>query len=192
MKDLSKKIFWTSLVSILIMLSFGILLVAFPETVIKSLALGLGIIFLAIGVIPIISYFRYRASGIATTFGFMMGVFCIVVGLILLMNENILNTIVPIIAGVWMIINGINKISLAMDLRDVKIPYWATSFVFGVIIVVAGVLLILDPVNGGKLVTKTIGVIICGYTILDFIDLIVVRVKFKNIKNEIQKVIETK
>ena len=47
-----------------------------------------------------------------------------------------------------------------MDLRDDKIPFWVITFIYAILTLVAGVLLILDPVNGGKLVTKTIGIII--------------------------------
>ena len=160
MRDLTKRIFWASIASTLVMLLFGILLFIFPETVIKSVAIAMGVIFIMIGVIPIINYFRFRATGFTTTFSFLLGIFCIVAGLILLMNENILGTIIPILTGVWMIINSINRISISMDLRDDKITFWVITFIYAILTLVAGVLLILDPVNGGKLVTKTIGIII--------------------------------
>ena len=191
MNELTKRIFWISLVSTLVMLIFGILLFIFPEAVIKSIAISMGVIFIIIGIVPIINYFRYRARGFSTTFSFMMGVFCIVVGLILLMNENVLGTIIPIITGVWMIINGINRISIAMDLRDDKISYWVFTFIYAIITLIIGVLLILDPVNGGKLVTKTIGIIICIYTIIDLVDLIIVKIKAKKVVNEVKKIIDS-
>ena len=194
MKDLTKKIFWTSIVSTIAILVFGGLLFAFPETVIKSITIALAVIFIAVGIIPIINYFRFRSSGIATTFGFMMGVFCIIVGLILLMNENILNIIIPIITGVWIIINAINRIAIAMDLRDLKVGIWSITLIYAIITLIIGVLLILDPVNGGRLVTKTVGIIIMCYSMLDLIELILVRLKVKSVantvKNEVKKIIE--
>lgn len=190
MRDLTKRIFWASIASTLVMLIFGILLFIFPETVIKSVAIAMGVIFIMIGVIPIINYFRFRATGFTTTFSFLLGIFCIVAGLILLMNENILGTIIPILTGVWMIINSINRISISMDLRDDKIPFWAITFIYAILTLVAGVLLILDPVNGGKLVTKTIGIIICVYSALDVIDLILIRIKAKKVVKEVKKIIE--
>lgn len=190
MRDLTKRIFWASIASTLVMLIFGILLFIFPETVIKSVAIAMGVIFIMIGVIPIINYFRFRATGFTTTFSFLLGIFCIVAGLILLMNENILGTIIPILTGVWMIINSINRISISMDLRDDKIPFWVITFIYAILTLVAGVLLILDPVNGGKLVTKTIGIIICVYSTLDVIDLILIRIKAKKVVKEVKKIIE--
>ena len=190
MRDLTKRIFWASIASTLVMLLFGILLFIFPETVIKSVAIAMGVIFIMIGVIPIINYFRFRATGFTTTFSFLLGIFCIVAGLILLMNENILGTIIPILTGVWMIINSINRISISMDLRDDKIPFWVITFIYAILTLVAGVLLILDPVNGGKLVTKTIGIIICVYSVLDVIDLILIRIKAKKVVKEVKKIIE--
>lgn len=194
MKELTKKIFWTSIVSTLVILSFGILLYAFPGTVIKSITIGLGVIFMVIGIIPIINYFRFRSSGLTTTFSFMMGVFCIVVGLILLLNENILGTIIPIITGVWMIINSINRIAIAMDLRDDNVSIWSITLIYAIITLIVGVLLILDPVNGGRLVTKTIGIIICVYSLIDLVNLVTLKVKanqvVKTVKNEIKKIVE--
>ena len=190
MRDLTKRIFWASIASTLVMLLFGILLFIFPETVIKSVAIAMGVIFIMIGVIPIINYFRFRATGFTTTFSFLLGIFCIVAGLILLMNENILGTIIPILTGVWMIINSINRISISMDLRDDKIPFWVITFIYAILTLVTGVLLILDPVNGGKLVTKTIGIIICVYSTLDVIDLILIRIKAKKVVKEVKKIIE--
>ena len=190
MRDLTKRIFWASIASTLVMLIFGILLFIFPETVIKSVAIAMGVIFIMIGVITIINYFRFRATGFTTTFSFLLGIFCIVAGLILLMNENILGTIIPILTGVWMIINSINRISISMDLRDDKIPFWVITFIYAILTLVAGVLLILDPVNGGKLVTKTIGIIICVYSALDVIDLILIRIKAKKVVKEVKKIIE--
>lgn len=194
MKELTKKIFWSSVFSSIAILIFGILLFVFPETVIKSITIGLAIIFTFVGIIPIISYFRFRSTGVSTTFSFLMGVFCIIVGLILFMNENILNIIIPIITGVWIVINAINRIAIAMDLRDEKVNIWAITLVYAIITLVIGVLLILDPVNGGKMVTKTVGIIIMFYSLLDIIELILVRVKVKkvvnSVKNEIKKVIE--
>ena len=194
MKELTKKIFWSSVFSSIAILIFGILLFVFPETVIKSITIGLAIIFTFVGIIPIISYFRFRSTGVSTTFSFLMGVFCIIVGLILFMNENILNIIIPIITGVWIVINAINRIAIAMDLRDEKVNIWAITLVYAIITLVIGVLLILDPVNGGKMVTKTVGIIIMFYSALDIIELILVRIKVKkvvnSVKNEVKKVIE--
>ena len=63
MRDLTKRIFWASIASTLVMLLFGILLFIFPETVIKSVAIAMGVIFIMIGVIPIINYFRLELAG---------------------------------------------------------------------------------------------------------------------------------
>ena len=77
------------------------------------------------------------------------------------------------------------------NLRDDKISYWVFTFIYAIITLIIGVLLILDPVNGGKLVTKTIGIIICIYTIIDLVDLIIVKIKAKKVVNEVKKIIDS-
>ena len=81
-----------------------------------------------------------------------------------------------------------------MDLRDLKVGFWSITLIYAIVTLVGGVLLILDPVNGGRLVTKTVGIIICVYSIVDLVQLITLRVKAgqvaKEVKNEITKVID--
>lgn len=179
MKETTKKVFIMSIISTLLILAFGILIFIFPDTVIKTISIGMGILFLLFGVIPIFNYFKYRKKALSTTFGFMMGVFCIVAGLILIMNNGILDIIIPIIGGIWIIINSINRISVAMDLRDDKISSWFSIFAFAIISMIVGVLMILDPVNGGKLITINVGIIIIVYAVIDLVYLIAIKIKSK-------------
>lgn len=180
MKELFNKVYIVSLISSIMFLLFGLLLVLETESVIKTVSIIIGALLLIIGIVPIINYFRNRGQGFFASATFLYGIFSVVAGLMIIFNNNILATIIPILAGVWMIVNSVNKIQIAMELRDNKIKFWLTSFIFAIIVLILGALFIINPLKSGFLLTKTFGIIIIIYAVCDIIDCIFIRLKSKD------------
>ncbi len=185
MQEIFKKVYRISLISSVVFLIFGLLLIFQTEGVIKTISIIVGTILLVIGVFPIVNYFRNRQPGLLTGAGLLYGIFSVVAGIVIIFNKNLLSTIIPVLGGVWMIINSVNKIQIAMELRDSKIKSWFISFIFAIIILIMATLLILNPVRGAELVTKTVGIFIVIYSILDISDSVFIKVKSKEVKNAI-------
>lgn len=185
-----KKVYRMSMVSSIILFLFGLILILNTETFIKSVSAIIGVILLLIGIFPVIDYFRYRKEGVLAGIGLISGVFSIVCGLMFLLNENMLMILVPVFIGVWMIINGINKLQIAFEIRDNEERSWIVTFIFSIIIIVAGAYFIINPISGAQIVTSTLGIIICIYAILDIIDCILIKIKIKETKKEINKIID--
>ena len=89
-----------------------------------------------------------------------------------------------------MIINGINKFQFAFQIKDQGEKTWLVTFIFSILIIVCGAYFIINPIRGAKLVSQTLGIIICIYAVLDIIDCILIKVKYKEITTEITKVID--
>lgn len=185
-----KKAYRVSIVSSIILFLFGLMLVLDAESFIKSVTTLLGIILIVIGVFPIIDYFRYRKSGLLASIGFISGIFSLVCGLMFLLNDEMLMVLVPLFVGVWMIINGINKAQISFELKDSDESSWVITFVYSVIIIILGAYFIINPMSGAKVVTNTLGIIICIYATFDIIDCILIKVKYKSTIKEISKVID--
>lgn len=190
MQDIFKKIFKMSIISSILFLLFGLLLIFQTENVIKTVSIVVGSLLLIIGVFPIINYFRNRNQNIFSSAGLLYGIFSVVAGIIIIVNKNLLATIVPVLTGVWMIINSVNKIQISMELRDKKLSTWYISFIFAILILIGGALLIINPINGAVILSKTVGIIIVIYSVLDISDSIFIRKKIKEIKNDIVEITE--
>ena len=119
--------------------------------------------------------------------GLISGIFSIVCGLMFLLNENMLMILIPVFIGVWMIINGINKVQIAFEMKDCDEKSWIVTFIFSIVIVVVGAYLIINPIMGAELITQTIGIIICIYSILDIIDCILIRIKLNKIITQVKE-----
>lgn len=190
MQDIFKKVYRMSIISSIMFLIFGLLLIFQTQSVIKTISIIIGVILLIIGIFPIINYFKNRQSGFFSNAGLLYGIFSVVAGIVIMVNSNLLAMIIPILSGVWMIINSVNKIQIAMELRDNKISSWIISFVFAIIILVGGALLIINPFGGALLLSKTVGIFIVIYAILDIADSIFIKIKSKEVTNKIIQIIE--
>ena len=183
-----KKVFNISIISSLLLFLFGLVLAVNAEGFIKSITVAIGVVLLLIGVFPVIDYFRYRKDGLGASVGLISGIFSIVCGLMLLINEDLLMILIPVFIGVWMIINGINKIQVSFEIKDLGEKSWIITFIYSILIIVLGGYFIVNPISGATTVTSFIGIILCIYAVLDIIDCVIIKVKVKNFKKELDKI----
>lgn len=183
-----KKVFNISMISSVLLFLFGLILAVNAEGFIKSITVAIGVVLLLIGVFPVIDYFRYRKDGLGASIGLISGIFSIVCGLMLLINEDLLMILIPVFIGVWMIINGINKIQVSFEIKDLGEKSWVITFIYSILIMVLGGYFIVNPISGATTVTSFIGIILCIYAVLDIIDCIIIKVKVKNFKKELEKI----
>ena len=183
-----KKVFNISIISSLLLFLFGLVLAVNAEGFIKSITVAIGVVLLLIGVFPVIDYFRYRKEGLGASVGLISGIFSIVCGLMLLINEDLLMILIPVFIGVWMIINGINKIQVSFEIKDLGEKSWIITFIYSILIIVLGGYFIVNPISGATTVTSFIGIILCIYAVLDIIDCVIIKVKVKSFKKELDKI----
>ena len=183
-----KKVFNISIISSVLLFLFGLVLAVNAEGFIKSITVAIGVVLLLIGVFPVIDYFRYRKEGLGASVGLISGIFSIVCGLMLLINEDLLMILIPVFIGVWMIINGINKIQVSFEIKDLGEKSWIITFIYSILIIVLGGYFIVNPISGANTVTSFIGIILCIYAVLDIIDCIIIKVKVKSFKKELDKI----
>ena len=183
-----KKVFNISIISSLLLFLFGLVLAVNAEGFIKSITVAIGVVLLLIGVFPVIDYFRYRKDGLGASVGLISGIFSIVCGLMLLINEDLLMILIPVFIGVWMIINGINKIQVSFEIKDLGEKSWIITFIYSILIIVLGGYFIVNPISGATTVTSFIGIVLCIYAVLDIIDCIIIKVKVKNFKKDLDKI----
>lgn len=183
-----KKVFNISMISSVLLFLFGLILAVNAEGFIKSITVAIGVVLLLIGVFPVIDYFRYRKDGLGASVGLISGIFSIVCGLMLLINEDLLMILIPVFIGVWMIINGINKIQVSFEIKDLGEKSWIITFIYSILIMVLGGYFIVNPISGATTVTSFIGIILCIYAVLDIIDCVIIKVKVKSFKKELDKI----
>lgn len=185
-----KTIYRASLIISILLFCFGLVLIFNSEAFIKTISIILGVILLVIGILPVAEFFRNRKENVGYGVGLISGIFSIVCGLIFILNDSMLMVLIPVLVGVWMIINGVNKFRFSFLLKDQNEKTWLITFIYSIIIIVGGALLVIHPVRGIKLVYETLGIIICVYAIIDIIDCLLIKSKYKQVTTAITKVID--
>ena len=194
MNNLSTKVKKMSITSIIFSLLFivaGVFLLIKPETAINVVCYVIGIILVLWGVISIIQFFSDKNSTNYLSLSFIFGSFVFIFGIIILIKPSIVASIVPLLLGVWMVINGVTKLSYSLSIyRNTKN---ILSIIVSIFIIVFGVTLIFNPFEGAKGLTQIIGIALIVYSILDLVESIAISISIKANSEEIEgKIVEAK
>ena len=135
-----KKMSITSIVFSLIFILTGIFLLLRPETAINIICYVLGVLLLLSGVVSIVQFFSDKTSDNYLSFSFIFGAFVFIFGLIILIKPAIVASIIPLLLGVWMLINGVTKLSYSLTINKFNN---STVSIIGSILITLGVIITL-------------------------------------------------
>lgn len=132
-------------------LFIGLSLIAFNEPTAGLAGLVYFFAFVAIikGIFEIIYRNRMKYFTMTNKTGLVvLGILEIIIGVVLFFNVFIGIFALPFILGFWFIIDSVGTLFVASSLRDQnRSMYWFT-IVFGVIGLILGILLLLNPITG--------------------------------------------
>ena len=180
-----KKMNMTSIIFSILFILIGAFLLARPEDAIHLVSYALGIILALWGIISIVQFFTDRESQNYLEFSFILGVFMFIFGIIIIVKPNTVASIIPLLLGIWMLINGVTKLSYALTLNKNKNA--ASSIIISILIIVLGILLVFNPFAGAKTLVQILGVTIIVYSVLDLAECFAIR---KIVKKETKEEIE--
>ena len=112
---------------------------------------------------------------------FILGVFALIFGIIIMINPDIIGSIIPLLIGIWMVINGVTKLYYSLTIN--KVSSATLSIIISLVILVCGLILIFNPFKGAILLTKIIGISVIIYSILDLIECYTLKKTVKEFTN---------
>lgn len=129
---------WMAVIESLATIVIGILLVVWPDVVIKVIAYVVGIFFIVKGAYQIINYFVVKGQADFFNNGLLFGIISVLVGITaLVIGEEIAN-IFRIIIGIWMIYESLVRINTAIKLHAANIQAWKYILILALIMLVLG------------------------------------------------------
>lgn len=174
MKDIEKSIrgfFLKNIFVSVMLLILGIVLMALPEISSMVFAYCVGIILITNG----ICYLLDRSSRILFYDPILMGLMSLIFGVLIFVNPDIFNTIVPILLGIWFLVLGIVKIEIASIINDVGAKGWGCIIATSILAVFSGIFLMLCPKFGGIVVVYLMGLLIVIYSVSDIFNYILIK-----------------
>ena len=174
-----KKMNITSIIFSLLFLILGILLLCRPADALNIVSYSLGGMLIIWGVIQMIQFFIKKDSQNFFDLSFVVGIFVSIFGVIILLKPRIISDIIPLMLGIWMIINGVTKLAYSLTIN--KKSKSLSTIVISIAIIVVGLLLVINPFAGAEILTQLIGISMIIYSILDLVGAIFIKKTAKEV-----------
>ena len=136
----------------------GLVLLLMPGTSIKVLCMAAGGLLTVCGIIRIIGYFSRDLYRLAFQFDLAMGLLCLLLGLILLCNPVGFTSFLHFLIGILVLTDSMFKLQTTWEARRFGIRSWWLIGLTALLTGACGVLLLLNPFGGAKLIMRLIGV----------------------------------
>lgn len=182
------KIWYGEFASSILFAIIGILLIVWPEQIIKMISTIIGIAIIILGIFGIIRYFRNNER--TFNFDLMYGIICVIAGALIVTNTKVVASFLPIIIGIWMIGNSVIKIQYAMTLKDYNSNNWLTIMIVSVLTLACGILFVFNPFKGATLLTQTLGIALFAYAVVDIVNSCILKKNMKKFSKQAKEEIK--
>lgn len=170
-----------SLISSILFLVVGILLFLHPDGVVKFITYIVGSIFIVLGIIKVLSYYKIiKKENITNTSDLVLGIIAIVIGLTIILCSGAIEIATRLVIGAWILYSGIMKLTLAFKLKDLNSKSWIYTLVISILMIICGIYVIAIS----NIFFKTIGLFLIIYGVVEIIQFFMIP---KNLHPEIIK-----
>lgn len=170
-----------SLISSILFLVIGILLFLHPDGVVKFITYIVGSIFVGLGIIKVLSYYKIiKKENITNTSDLVLGIIAIVVGLTIILCSGAIEIATRLVIGAWILYSGIMKLTLAFKLKELNSKTWVYTLIVSILMIICGIYIIAVS----NIFFKTLGLFLIIYSIIEIIQFITIP---KNLHPEIIK-----
>ena len=168
MEKFFKKIGWSSIIISLVFAIIGLIIAYNPNTTFKIFTYSIGAIFIVIGAIRIVEYFKMKGSYDLYNYELVYGIVAILLGIIIMFCSGLIEAILRISIGVWILYSGAMRLGLSFKLQklDSSNKIWIAVLIIAVAILICGLYIITTP----GIIISTIGIIMVVYAIMDIIE----------------------
>ena len=106
--------------------------------------------------------------------GTVLGSFNLLLGLIILINPEVLS-IIPIAIGFYIVISSLTKIRMTLALKEISNSAFTASILMNIISVVSGFIIIFQPIASTAVAIMLLGIMLIVYGVSDFINIVILK-----------------
>ena len=173
------KFITSSIITAILFAIMGICLMIFPDISLNIMAYTVAVIFVLLGVFLITINYKY----ILLTDTVVAGILVILFGVLIFVYPQSFAMILPMILGIWFIMDSVLRIRLSLTLKDVKDSPWVLLLILSIISLICGIIFIINPLVTSEVLMMMFGALMTVYAISGMVDMIF----FKKYINDIVK-----
>lgn len=153
-----KKWKWCDLILSLAVLALGLCLIFFPRISAQALCTVLGMMLMLIGIARLISYFRRGVSVLWHRYELPLGLIDALLGIYFCSHPQNVQLILPVVAGMIILIDSIFSLQTASELRRAQVRHWWIVLLLSAAGIAASVILIRNPFEGSAALMIALGI----------------------------------
>ena len=138
----------------------GMMLLIMPQTSLLWICYAFGAVVLITGIVCLIQYARIRGSGFSAPFFLVAGVSTAALGIFSLARPEVVASFLPVVFGLFILIDGCSRIGTALELARRKADKWWMMLLFSVLSIALGLLLLVNPFGAAVSVVMLCGVLL--------------------------------
>lgn len=138
----------------------GMMLLIMPQTSLLWICYAFGAVVLLTGIVCLIQYARIRGTGFAAPFMLVGGVITAGLGIFTLAKPQVVASFLPIVFGIFIVVDGLSRIGSAIDLAKRKGQKWWVLLLLSIVSVALGILLVLHPFGAAVSVVMVCGILL--------------------------------
>ncbi len=155
-----EKIRNTLIATSVLYLIFGIVMLFLPDMVIKSVCYLVAIMFLFVGVSGVVMYMKTDIKTAFTSFTLVMSIIFGAFGVYVLLNPEAFASFLPLVVGIFLLVDSVSKLSMAFDLKKFEYKNWWQMLIVAFILLGCGLLLVFNPFEALAVSVQIIGAIL--------------------------------
>lgn len=130
---------WFAILESLAMVVLGVLLIAWPDVVIKAVAYVVGLFFVIKGAYQIINYFMVKGQNDFFNNDLLMGVISVLVGIAALVVGEGIASVFRIVIGVFLVYEALVRMNTSLKLYTAGISNWKYVMIIALLMMVIGI-----------------------------------------------------
>lgn len=134
-----KKYAWSAIFESLITMVMGVLLIVWPDTVIKVVTYIVGVFFIVKGAYQVINYFLVKGQNDFFNNSLLSGIISVLVGLTLLLIGEEIAHVFRVVIGIWLIYESLVRINTSIKLHAVNISAWKYVLILALFMLIVGI-----------------------------------------------------
>ena len=168
MRDMIKKVSTLSIFSSILFIVIGLLLFFKPGDTLKTISYVIGGLILVFGIFGVARFSKSDKKGL--NFDLIYGILSLLAGLIIICNPEALASIIPIILGIWIVINSAIKIQYSFYMKSDTSKKWIATLTMSSITLICGIVLLFNPFKAASYVAQAVGLFIIVYAVIDLVE----------------------
>lgn len=152
----------SSIFASILFLILGILLFTNSGEMVKFITYILGVIFVVFGSIKLYSY--YKAKETISSIQLTLGITAIVIGIIIMFCNGVIEFVIRIVMGGYILASGLNKLIVALNSKNYN-NKWIILLIISILLISCGLYTILKS----NIVLEALGIVLIIYSSIDII-----------------------